>query len=106
MLDGKTLEWLEARKKRLKETGMFAPYFVDKVGLHWFDYSLIEDWKDCAEFEARLNKHLLAGEEIDKPCSHMPMYLACPYTDEWNSPCEWCTLKELRLLVEAEMEKK
>lgn len=80
------------------------------------------DWKDCAEFEARLNKRLIEGEEIDKPCSHFPKPMGCPYpkkllepgedisphcpfTKKWNTPCEWCDLKELRLLVEEEMEK-
>lgn len=117
-------KWLAERKKeeefvviRYLSGGRRRGFFRKSKGV-----SLKPDWKDCAEFEARLNKRLIEGEEIDKPCSHLPKPLACPYpkkllepgedisphcpfTKKWNTPCEWCSLKELRLLVEEEMER-
>lgn len=134
MLDDKTLEWLKNRELDCIESGYYScghcPHHTDDwnvwTGHCWIDIGTcpieLPDWKDCADFEARLNKHLIEGEEIDKPCSHLPKPLACPYpkkllepgedisphcpfTKKWDTPCEWCSLKELRLLVEEEMEK-
>lgn len=103
MLDAKTLEWLERREDRYSETGYYiSPW--DFSGKSLYGMTERPNWKDCAEFEARLNKHLIEGEEIDVPCSHVPKPFGCPYSGTWNTPCEWCNLKELRLLVEKEME--
>ena len=76
---------------------------------------------DALKFEAKLNELRSKSEEIDLPCSHLPKNLACPYpkkltekgddisshcpyTKKWDTPCEWCNLKDMRLLVEKEME--
>ena len=132
MLDAKTLKWLEDRERTELTHGLYSCahcwHCTTELDLyHGYctaseDYCLIvPDFRDAAEFEARLNKRLVEGEEIDKPCSHLPKPLACPYpkkllepredisphcpyTKKWNTPCEWCSLKELRLLVEEEME--
>ena len=120
MLDSRTLEWLKNRESdRLEHGGYFCPHCKHFTGEYdpWTGYCDVAvaqcpvespDWKDCAEFEALLNKRLLEGQEIDMPCSHLPSDFSCPYTkvqlDTPCQPCEWCSLKELRLLVEAEME--
>ena len=108
MLTEAEKKWLKARRENRCKGGYFAftsDSIMDFVRYHRV---LTPDWKDCAEFEARLNKRLLEGQEIDMPCSHLPSDFSCPYTkvqlDTPCQPCEWCNLKELRLMVEAEME--
>lgn len=122
MLDSRTLEWLKNREETLLELGSFFCPWCEHYKEEWDSWTghcqkvhcrKLEEGNfsrrllfDALQFEARLNELLVEGEEIDLPCSHLPKPFACPYTEKRDTPCSWCNLKELRLLVEAEMEEK
>lgn len=73
----------------------------------------IEQWRDAAEFEARVTEKMAGGEPFCPPPSEP---VKCAW-DIWGESyekdfpeekaiqvCRWCSLKAGRLAVEAEME--
>ena len=73
---------------------------------------LAEEFRDAAEFEARVATKLAQGV-ISQPCDNDEFwYYNCPYRKRKtrNSqsvlefPCTWCRLKQVRLTVEDEMD--
>ena len=73
----------------------------------------IEQWRDAAEFEARVTEKMAGGEPFCQPPSEP---VKCAW-DIWGESyekdfpeekaiqvCRWCSLRAGRLAVEAEME--
>lgn len=117
MLDAKTLEWLERRKNIC--TRCYKRSFCRTGGRHNFNTTkcqfweplvpgslfrnLSEDFRDAAEFEARVSKYLARGDMEDVPCAH-GMKIFCPRPPFAGKLCgDWCRLRESRLAVEREM---
>ena len=62
------------------------------------------DFRDAAEFEARVAAKLSRMDWEDVPCAH-GMSLFCPKKGGPHINCgSWCLMREARLAVEAEME--
>lgn len=107
MLDSKTLEWLEERKENLEIFGgYFCPNCPELVleeimycgrggGEHCIDNPHKYAFKDAAEFEARVAKHLMYQYEKTVHCAEITGGF-CPSRDTM--------LMFSRLAVEEEME--
>ena len=104
MPDEKTLEWLERREYRLEKTGYYmSPWdFTNKT---LFCMTERPNWKDCAEFEARVAAKL-AGTGPE-PCEHGKVK-HCPWPRsviEGKRMCSFCRMKYARVEVEEEMDR-
>lgn len=99
-------EWYWLKNRQIDET----PCLI--AGWKWcrevckVKCKLVPDWKDVAEFEARVAKRLVYPAQ---PCACKE---ACPLGLSGNGECSrfsrsagWCNLKHARLEVEEEMEK-
>lgn len=96
MLDKKTKEWLERREYRLEKTGYYMSLW-DFMNKTLFGMTEMPNWKDCAEFEARVAAKIAVE-------SHNCGY--CKIFDICNGICEWERLKYARIEVEEEMDEK
>lgn len=122
MLDDKTLEWLERRKnicthcckrkdcrigKRHNYSTTKCPYWGLLAPGSTYGY-VFEDYRDAAEFEARVAEYLAHGssypisectleQDIEKGLSD------CTKFTEHGIKCADCRLKSIRIAVEREM---
>ena len=62
----------------------------------------VEALNDGLRFMQLVLEDICAGEEHDKPCSHVPRNLSCPYkSDEHGEkPCYWCDHKERLIRID------
>lgn len=87
-------KWLEEREERFAIHGIYSnPQIIPS---YWQTFALTPDYKDAAEFEARVAK-ALAGPIHLTPCNEMD----CEYV---SISCPSCRLKHARLEAEYKME--
>ena len=111
MLSDKDREWLEKREER----GDYYCYHCTDGRLHFECLAAwdapnncpledAQDFRDAAEFEARVAAKLSRMDWEDVPCAH-GMSLFCPKKGGPHINCgAWCLMREARLAVETEME--
>ena len=100
MLTEQERKWLKQRDRNLFSFGL---YLVFTPGMS----PALIDYRDAAEFEARVAEKLTLKE----PCP-LPKNAGlhdCPYSyfiedEESAFSCRWCRLKRARIAVEQEME--
>lgn len=65
----------------------------------------VESLSDGETFMRLVLEDIRAGEEHDKPCSHVPRKFGCPYQTDENGdwPCYWCEHKELLIRIDEAM---
>jgi hypothetical protein len=111
----KEQKWRLERGLSLLECGYYSckscPNHTDEKNM-WTGHCWIEegsfcpveysDWKDAAEFAARVAATLTGLKAEELPC--YPNFL-CPYSAKLIGSCKACYLKHARLAVEQEMEK-
>lgn len=108
MLDEAEKWWLYTRKNVDMVTGTYfcatCQYMNDEEEECIFRKCPIfeADYRDAAEFEARVAARLTGLNAAELPC--YPNFL-CPYRAKHIGSCKACYLKHARLAVEAEMEK-
>ena len=117
MFDAKTLQWLEKRinlcqrcykldfcavgKKHNFTTTSCR--FWEPVAINNVIGCINYDYRDAAEFEARVAVHLAGHGVEDVPCAH-GMVFFCPNPPFMGNDCvKWCRLRDARLAVEREM---
>ena len=113
--------WLETRKNLCKRCGR-RKYcrtgnrhgFNAEICRHWELTapnipswgSYRDDWKDAAEFEARVAARLSSLVYAEPWPNLWPECISCErHAKEGDAACPPCVLKEARLAVEAEMKK-
>lgn len=121
MLDEKTLEWLKRRKNlctRCAVKNCIMPNNKNRIlgSCEWFEVKapgsktgkLREDYRDAAEFEARVAFKIARFFDIEtcKMCSYQED--GCNKVKDKDGrrrkkPNEWCVLKRQRIAVEREM---
>ena len=108
MLDEKTLGWLEKRKCLCLRCYNFRDCLHlgrdFKNCSDFYRYDIQPDFRDAAEFEARVAAKLTKMDIEDVPCAH-GMKLFCPKKNGPDVYCgAWCLVREARLAVEEEMD--
>lgn len=114
------LEWLKTRELRTQYGGDYYCYWCE-----WLretpDGAIdcicdednncpictsVEALEDGMEFMGRVLYDIMEGDEHDKPCSHLPKNLSCPYqSDQYgDKPCYWCDHKERLLRIEESLD--
>lgn len=118
MLTEQERAWLERRKSpclHCSNHGVACGYSLsEKATCEWLDLDVDEpDYKDAAEFEARVAALLSTREFrwLEYPCEYgddMCHHISCPPGKdhaEHRLWCRrWCKLKIARLMIEKEME--
>ncbi len=111
MLTDQEKAWLERRKcpcLHCSNHGVACGYSLfEKATCEWLDLDVDEpDYKDAAEFEARVALWLVHnGRLFEEPCSYQRK-CKCPHIPHKRGYCNrWCKLMTARLAVEQEMEK-
>lgn len=112
MLTEQERKWLEKRKFRcsycihykggIEGTCFWCP---DRKKFETSAYSLVPDYRDAAEFEARVAEKLTLKEPC--PLPENADLDDCPYFTEDDGSafsCRWCRLKRARITVEEEMD--
>ena len=112
-LDERTLEWLKGRSdadypgpcRRIGKRGLFSMHYCLKAcdgnRAASPEYCpLASDFRDAAEFEARVAAKL-AENTLPLPCGSR----RCPHEMPFETYCRPCRIKYTRLAVEEEMKK-
>lgn len=97
MLTDYEKQWLEDRDAIQFATGNFLhePYLKNEC----------DDYRDAAEFEARVAEKLSALINYPQPPDFEPGCISCPaFKNDDGNACVACVIKEARLAVEEEME--
>lgn len=98
MLTEQERKWLKQRDRNLFSFGL---YLVFTPGMS----PALIDYRDAAEFEARVAEKLTLKEPCPLP-EHADLD-DCPYFTEDDGSafsCRWCRLKRARITVEEEMD--
>lgn len=113
MLTEQERKWLENRKIRCSRcvhyevsgVGGICFWCADREKFETSAYTLASDYRDAAEFEARVAEKLTLKEPCPLP-EHADLD-DCPYFTEDDGSafsCRWCRLKRARIAVEEEMD--
>lgn len=116
MLTKKDKEWLEKRERVLVANDLYSCAHCAQysdiysvwtgycAAIEPFECGIRANYRDAAEFEARVAAKLSRMDWEDVPCAH-GMSLFCPKKGGPHINCgAWCLMREARLAVEAEME--
>ena len=98
MLTEQERKWLKQRDRNLFSFGLYLAFTPG------MSPALI-DYRDAAEFEARVAEKLTLKEPCPRP-EHADLD-DCPYfieDEESAFSCRWCSLKRARIAVEEEMD--
>ena len=98
MLTKTEKKWIVARQQNVEKSGWNSCESGELRHLVEFHHKILQsDWKDAAEFEARVSKEVLNLTTYTKACN---LPIDCP-----NMSCKACLLRHARISVEVEMEK-
>ena len=113
MLTEEDRKWLEERRIATGEDGVYCRYCNKRPSIITGGlcagicpmFPAAHQFRDAAEFEARVAAKLASMDYADVPCAH-GMRIFCPRPGKAKQDCgTWCLMREARLAVEAEMEK-
>ena len=103
MLDKETLKWLEEREERFNMDGVYSSStWIPSI---FIAHALTPDWKDAAEFEARVAAKMAEGMKGDHCCLFACLYTLPSYElkkHPQHGNCGWCNMRRYRLDVEEE----